>query len=75
MNEWNLLTDKHPELNENGESGNIIVWDGEDLIDDCRYIPRRGGFIVHPDAYDDYHWVVDNVTHWMYLPKPPIAQA
>jgi hypothetical protein len=70
---WILFSDKKPDLDKNGHSDNVIVFNGKDVIDDCNYIPEYGGFVVHAYGYDYDSYIVQDVTHWMELPKPPIA--
>ena len=70
--EWILISEKMPELDEHGHSKRLIVSDGLNVTDDCRYIPSYGGFVVHVFGYDNDSYIVDDVTHWMELPNPPI---
>jgi hypothetical protein len=69
---WISIKDKLPDL-EDGHSDSILIFDGEKVIDNVRFIPFWGGFISNPysDVYAD---TLKNVTHWMYLPKPPVVK-
>ena len=60
----------------------IIVFNGESVIDDCTmHFKKPDGylgeketeykFFVHAFGYDNDSYVVENVTHWMSLPKAP----
>lgn len=71
--EWIKFSEQKPRLDKNGHSEKLIVFNGQNVIDDCSYIPEYGGFVVHAYGYDYDSYVVQNVTHWMELPPPPIA--
>ena len=71
--EWILISEKMPELDKNGHSEKLIVFNGERVIDDCSFIPSHGGFIVHAYGYDYDSYIVADVTHWMELPNAPLA--
>ena len=61
----------------------MIVFNGKRVIDDCtmrfekpdKYLGEKEPeytFWVHAFGYDNDCYEVENVTHWMMLPKKPI---
>ena len=86
--EWKLFKNEKPPIRDcdknssDGWSLPLIVYNGTDVIDDCRMYFKNPNvdyaeaeakyiFYVHAFGYDNDLYKVENVTHWMTLPEPP----
>lgn len=68
--EWTKIEDGKPHIAENCEwSKSVIAYNG--VVDDNVRMNESGEFWWHPIGYDHDSQIVDNVTHWMYLPLAP----
>jgi hypothetical protein len=75
--EWKCFDEQKPfiDIDEQEEySKEIIVFDGENIITDCR-LDEYGNIIQHAYCYEYDQKVIKNVTHWIYvkdIEKPQI---